>query len=77
MVFERLNFDLITSLIQDDLNLYLINSNGQVLQSSTSMVDNVAVIEYIITTSGYYAFRVKSVRVVGNRINYYYSWRIM
>lgn len=76
MVFEKSHSGLITNTNQDDLDLHLIDSNNQVLASTTALVNNVSVIEYTITQSGYYHFRINSLNVIGDRINYYYSWNL-
>ncbi len=67
MVFDNPNNILINSRDDvDDIDLYLKDSNGTILASSTSANNNVEIIEYYITKTGYYSIDVKAYKRAKN-----------
>lgn len=78
LVFEKINdADILSSNDFDDINLRLIDPNGNIVASSVSTNDNVIVIDYVIPVSGNYRFRINALRFVHERFTdlyYYYSW---
>ena len=78
LVFEKINnADISSSNDFDDIDLRLIDPNGNIVASSVSTHDNVIVIDYVIPVSGNYKFRINAFRFVHERFTdlyYYYSW---
>ena len=78
LVFEKINdADILSSNDFDDIDLRLIDPNGNIVASSVSTHDNVIVIDYVIPVSGNYKFRINAFRFVHERFTdlyYYYSW---
>lgn len=77
-MFEKINnADISSSNDFDDIDLRLIDPNGNIVASSVSTHDNVIVIDYVIPVSGNYKFRINAFRFVHERFTdlyYYYSW---
>jgi len=59
----------------DNLLLHLENASGAMVASSIYGINNVRIIEYTIQDSGYYSFGIYCDGMVGDSIDYYYSWR--
>ena len=78
VVFEKINDNSISNYTDfDDIDLELIDSNGNFIESSCSYMDNIELIEYTIPESGYYRFRIELYRFVHEQytnLYYYYSW---
>ena len=76
LTFEKTDNVLIDDINDfNDIDLELLDSNGNVVASSFTGVDNVVVIDYIIPESGYYTFKTSSYRYIqDDNLDYYYSW---
>ena len=77
LTFEKsADFDITQSTTLDNLNFYLIDSNGNQIASSCSDKDNVEVLEVTIEESGYYSFNITPIAINGSSIYYYYVWDV-
>ena len=66
MAIEKINTTLAASL--DDIDVYITNSSGSAVASATSIVQNVEIIEYVVTSSGYYYIQVYACSVVNSSV---------
>ncbi len=78
LTFEKIeNVDITSTDDFDDIDLRLIDSNGNIVTSSTYSKDNVIIIDYLIPATGYYKFRINSYYFAHDPnvdLYYYYSW---
>lgn len=76
VTFGKSSSNLITSYSQvDDIDLRLIDPNGNAILSNMTLYDNVIVLDYTILTSGNYKFEISCAKIAGDGdLYYYYSW---
>ena len=78
LTFEKINDTLITAYTDyDDIDLRLIDPNGNSVASSISSRGNMVIIDCTIPTSGNYTFWINSYRFIHEKYDdlyYYYSW---
>jgi len=74
LVFEKRNAGFITSAssTRDNINIYLKDSSGNIVASSTSLYNNVEIIEYTPTSAGVYSIQVDAIELVQPSANLYY-----